>query len=80
MNKKWGDKNPPRTTQVNKKIKKEEIGNTVKLTIITRGEVKGEEGGGGDFARNLTELMTSERKKNYWIVNSIYLTLRPPYI
>ena len=45
VNKKWGDKNPPRTTQLNKKMKKEEIGNTVKLTIITRGQVKGEEGG-----------------------------------
>ena len=45
VNKKWGDKNPPRTIQLDKKMNKEEIGNTVKLTIITRRQVKGEEEG-----------------------------------
>ena len=44
VNKKWGDKNPPRTIQLNKKMNKEEIGNTIKLTIINRRQVKGEEG------------------------------------
>ena len=34
----------------------------------------GEGGGGGkDFARDLTELMTRERRKNYWENTSIYL-------
>ena len=49
MNKKWGDKNPPQTTQlINKKMKKEEIGNTVN----SNNPQAGERGGGGkDFAR-----------------------------
>ena len=29
LNKKWGDENPPQTTKLNKKMKKEEIRNTV---------------------------------------------------
>ena len=29
LNKIWGAKNPPQTPQLNKKVKKEEIGNTV---------------------------------------------------
>ena len=34
----------------------------------------GEGGGGGkDFARDLTELMTRERRKNYWENITIYL-------
>ena len=68
--KKWGDKNPPQTTQLNKKMKKEEIGNTVNNNNPQAGE-KG--GGGKDFARDLTELMTRERRKNYWENTSIYL-------
>ena len=55
MNKKWRDKNPPQTTQLNKKMKKEEIGNTVN----NNNPQPGERGGGRkDFARDLTELMT----------------------
>ena len=63
LNKKWGDKNPPQTTQLNKKRKKkEEIGNTVN----NNNPQAGERGGGGkDFARDLTELVTRERRKNY---------------
>jgi len=30
-------------------------------------------GGGKDFARDLTELMTRERRKNYWVNTSVYL-------
>ena len=34
----------------------------------------GDRGGGRkDFARDLTELMTRERRKNYWENTSIYL-------
>ena len=69
LNKKWGDKNPPQTT-LNKKMKKEEIGNTVHNNSPQAGE-KG--GGGKDFARDLTELMTRERRKNYWKNTSKYL-------
>ena len=62
MNKKWGDKNPPQTTQLNTKRKKEEIGNTVN----NKNPQACEGGGGGkDFALDLTELMTRERRKNY---------------
>ena len=70
LNKKWGDKNPPQTTQLNKKMKKEEIGNTVNNNNPQAGEGGG---GGKDFARDLTELMTRERRKNYWENTSIYL-------
>ena len=42
VNKKWGDTNPPQTTQLNRKMKKEEIGNIVKVAIITRRQVKGD--------------------------------------
>ena len=38
LNKKWGDKNPPQTTQLNKKMKKEEIGNTVNNNNPQAGE------------------------------------------
>ena len=79
VNKKWGDKNPPQTTQLNTKRKKEEIGNTVNNNNLQAGE-RG--GGGKDFARDLTELMTRERTKNYW-ETSIYLlnpdTASPPH-
>ena len=68
--KKWGDKNQPQTTQLNKKRKKEEIGNTVNNNNPQAGE-RGE--GGKDFARDLTELMSRERRKNYWENTSIYL-------
>ena len=61
LNKKWGDKNPPQTTQLNKKSKKEEIGNTVNNNNPQAGE-RGK--GGKDFARDLTELMTRKRRKN----------------
>ena len=47
LNKKWGDKNPPQTTQLNKKMKKEEIGNTVNNNNPQAGE---RVGGGKDFA------------------------------
>ena len=70
VNKKWGDKSPPQTTQLNKKLKKEEIGNTVHNNKPQAGE-RG--GGGKSFARDLTELMTRERRKNYWENTSIYL-------
>ena len=63
QNKKWGDKNQPQTTQLNKKMKKQEIGNTVNNDNPQAGEMGG---GGKDFARDLTELMTRERRKNYW--------------
>ena len=63
LNKKWGDKNPAQSTQLNKKMKI--------IIIIARRQVKG--GGGKDFARDLTELMTRERRKNYWENTSIYL-------
>ena len=70
LHKKWGDKNPPQTTQLNKKMKKEEIGNTVN----NNNPQAGERGGGGkSFAPDLTELMTRERRKNYWENTSIYL-------
>ena len=69
LNKKWGDKNPPQTKQLNTKRKKEEIGNNVNNNNLQAGE-RG--GGGKDFARDLTELMTRERRKNYW-ETSIYL-------
>ena len=70
LNKKRGDKNPPQTTQLNKKRRKEETGNTVNNNNLQAGE---REGGGRDFARDLTELMTRERRKNYWVNTSIYL-------
>ena len=38
LNKKWGDKNLPQTTQLNKKMKKEEIGNTVNNNNPQAGE------------------------------------------
>ena len=56
--------NLPQTTQLNKKMKKEEIGNTVNNNNPQAGERGG--GGGKDFARDLTELRTRERRKNYW--------------
>ena len=62
LNKKWGDKNPPQTTQLNKKMKKEEIGNTVNINNPQAGE-RG--GGEKDFAWDVNELMTRERRKNY---------------
>ena len=47
LNKKWGNKNPPQTTQLNKKMTKEEIGNTVN----NNNPQAGERGGGEkDFA------------------------------
>ena len=46
----------------NKKMKKEEIGNTVNNNNPQAGE---REGGGNDFAGDPTELMTRERRKNY---------------
>ena len=47
LNKKWGNKNPPQTTQLNKKMTKEEIGNTVS----NNNPQAGERGGGEkDFA------------------------------
>ena len=47
LNKKWGNKNPPQTTQLNKKMTKEEIGNTVN----NNNPQAGERGGGRkDFA------------------------------
>ena len=70
LNKKWGEKNPPQTTQLNKKRKKEEIGNIVNNNNPQAGERVGE---GKDCARDLTELMTRERRKNYWENISIYL-------
>ena len=63
LTKKWGDKNPPQTTQLNTKRKK---GRNRKYQAGERG------GGGKDFARDLTELMTRERRKNNW-ETSIYL-------
>ena len=79
VNKKLGDKNPPRTIQLNKKMNKEEIGNTVKLTIITRRQVKGEEGG-----KILLEIWPSwcrgrEGRITGKIPRYTYLTLTPPY-
>ena len=62
LNKKWGDKNPPQTTQLNKKMKKEEIGNAVNNNNPQAGERGGE---GKNFAQDLTELTTRERRKNY---------------
>ena len=56
-------------TKYLRKGKKEEIGNTVNNNNLQAGE-RG--GGGKDFARDLTELMTRERRKNYW-ETSIYL-------
>ena len=51
-------------------MKKEGIGNTVN----NNNPQAGERGGGGqDFARDLTESMTRERRKNYWENTSIYL-------
>ena len=38
LNKKWGDENPPQTTQLNKKMKKEDIGNTVNNNNPQTGE------------------------------------------
>ena len=54
----------------NKKRKKEEIGNTVNNNNPQAGEMGG---GGKDFARDLTELMTRERRRNYGEITSIYL-------
>ena len=51
-------------------MEKEEIGNTVNNNNPLAGE---REGGGKSFARDLTELMTRERRKNYWENTSIYL-------
>ena len=65
-----GRQNPPQTTQLNKKRKKEDIRNIVN----NNNPQAGERGGGGkDFSRDLTELMTREKKKNYWENTSIYL-------
>ena len=58
-----GRQSPPQTTQLNKKVKKDEIGKTVNNNNPQAGEMGG---GGKDFARDLTELMTRERRKNYW--------------
>ena len=44
LNKEWGDKNPPRTTPLNKKIKKKKK-YQIQLTTITRRQVKGKEEG-----------------------------------
>ena len=66
LNKKWGDKNPPQTTQLNKKMKKRRNRKYRPLTIITRRQVKGEEEG-----KILLEIW--ERRKNYWVNTSIYL-------
>ena len=57
-------------TKYLRKGKKEEIGNTVNNNNPQAGEGGG---GGKDFARDLTELMTRERRKNYWENTSIYL-------
>ena len=62
LNKKWDYKNPPQTTQLNKKMKKEEIGNAVNNNNPQAGERGGE---GKNFAQDLTELTTRERRKNY---------------
>ena len=70
LNKKLGDKHPPQTTQLNKEMKKEEIRNTVNNNNPQAGE-RG--GGANDFPQDLTELMTRERRKNYWVNTSIYL-------
>ena len=52
-------------------MKKEEIGKAVNNNNLQQA---GERGGGGkSFARDLTELMTRERRKNYWENTSIYL-------
>ena len=57
-------------TKYLRKGKKEEIGNTVN----NNNQQAGEGGGGGkDFARDLTELTTRERRKNYLENTSIYL-------
>ena len=53
-----------------RKGKKGDKGNTVNKNNPQAGE-RG--GGGKDFARDLTELMTRERRKNYWENTSIYL-------
>ena len=66
LNKKWGDKNPPQTTQLNKKMKKRRNRKYRPLTIKTRRQVKGEEEG-----KILLEIW--ERRKNYWVNTSIYL-------
>ena len=56
------------TEQENEKKKKYKI----PLTIIKNPQA-GERGGGGkDFARDLTELMTRERRENYWLNTTIY--------
>ena len=58
LNKQWSDKNPPRPTQLNEKIR-----NTVK----NNNPQVGERGvGEKDLVRNLTELVTRDRGKNYW--------------
>ena len=50
-------------------MKKEEIGKAVNNNNLQQA---GESGGGGkSFARDLTELMTRERRKNYWENTSI---------
>ena len=70
LNKKWEDKNPLQTTQLSKERKKEEIGNTVN----NNNPQAGERGGGGKYlARDLTEMVTRERRKNYWENTSISL-------
>ena len=57
-------------TKYLRKGKKEELGNTVNNS----NQQAGERGGGGKgFVRDLTELMTRERRKNYWEDTSIYL-------
>ena len=49
LNKEWGEENPPQTTQLSKKMKKEEIGNTVNNNNPQAGE---REGGEKSFARD----------------------------
>ena len=61
---------PNYKTNYLRKGKKGDIGNTVNKNNPQAGE-RG--GGGKHFARDLTELMTRERRKNYWENTSIYL-------
>ena len=71
LNKKWATKIRHKLqNKIFKKRKKEEIGKTVSNNNPQAGEGGG---GGKDFARDLTELMTRERRKNYWENISIYL-------
>ena len=59
LNKKWGDKNPPQTTQLNKKMKKEEIGNTVN----NNNPQAGERGGGGKEFCSRSDRVDDEGEK-----------------